>query len=94
MKFYLPDQQNTYAENIYGKRALQFDYWGIPQNLIGKDALYVRSNRTEYDADLKEIKKHFDEVVELETFEYKFVTGKSARKIICYYAKNYKGQNR
>lgn len=94
MKFYLPDQQNTYAENIYGKRALQFDYWGIPQNLIGKDALYVRSNRTEYDADLKEIKKYFDEVVELETFEYKFITGKSARKIICYYAKNYKGQNR
>lgn len=94
MKFYLPDQQNTYAENIYGKRALQFDYWGIPENLIGKDALYVRSDRTEYDADLKEIKKYFDEVVELETFEYKFVTGKSARKIICYYAKNYKRQNR
>ncbi len=94
MKFYLPDQQNTYAENIYGKRALQFDYWGIPSKLKGMDALYVRSNRTEYDADLKEIKKYFDSVEELKTFEYKFVTGKSARKIICYYAKNYKGQNR
>ncbi len=94
MKFYLPDQQNTYAENIYGKRALQFDYWGIPQSLIGKDALYVRSNRTEYDADLKEIRKYFDSVEELETFDYKFIDGKSARKIICYYAKNYKGQNR
>ncbi|MCK5456400.1 MAG: glycosyltransferase family 39 protein, partial [Melioribacteraceae bacterium] len=94
MKFYLPDQQNTYAENIYGKRALQFDYWGIPDNLKGKDALYVRSNRTEYKSDLKEIKKYFDEVIELETFDYKFINGKSARKIICYYAKNYKGQNR
>lgn len=94
MKFYLPDQQNTYAENIYGKRALQFDYWGIPDNLKGKDALYVRSNRTEYDSDLEEIKKYFDEVVELEIFNYKFINGKSARKIICYYAKNYKGQNR
>ncbi len=94
MKFYLPDQQNTYAENIYGKRALQFDYWGIPQSLIGKDALYVRSNRTEYDADLKQIRKYFDSVEELETFDYKFIDGKSARKIICYYAKNYKGQSR
>ncbi|MCF6269655.1 MAG: glycosyltransferase family 39 protein [Melioribacteraceae bacterium] len=93
MKFYLPDQQNTYAENIYGKRALQFDYWGIPNRLKGKDAIYVRSNRTEYDADLNEIKKYFDEVVELETFDYKFVNGKSVRKIICYYAKNYKGPN-
>lgn len=94
MKFYLPDQQNTYAENIYGKRALQFDYWGIPENLTGKDAIYVRSNRTEYKDDLKEIRKYFDEVVEFENFDYKFVNGKSARRIICYYAKNYKGQNR
>lgn len=93
MKFYLPDQQNTYAENIYGKRALQFDYWGIPNKLKGMDALYVRSNRTEYDADLKEIKKYFEDVVELEVFDYKFVNGKSARKIICYYAKNYKGKD-
>ena len=93
LKFYLPDQQNTNAENIYGKRALQFDYWGIHKNLIGKDAIYVRSDRTEYKNDLKEIKKYFDDVVELETFEYKFINGKTARKIICYYATNYKGQN-
>ncbi len=89
----MPDQQNTYAENIYGKRALQFDYWGIPKSLIGKDAIYVRSDRTEYKNDLKEIKKYFDDVVELQTFEYKFINGKTARKIICYYATNYKGQN-
>ena len=82
------------AENIYGKRALQFDYWGIPDNLKGKDALYVRSDRTEYKNDLEEIKKYFDEVVEIEIFDYKFINGKSARKIICYYAKNYKGQNK
>ena len=94
IKFYLPDQQNTYAENIYGQRALQFDYWGVPDNLKGKDALYVRSDRTEYKSDLDVIKKYFDEVVEIETLDYKFFNGKSARKIICYYAKNYKGQNR
>ena len=93
IKFYLPDQQNTYAENIYGKRALQFDYWGIPENLIGKNALYVRSDRSEYSPDLNEIKKHFDSVTELKTFDYKFINGKSARKIYCYYAKNYKGPN-
>jgi len=93
MKFYVPDQQDTYAENIYGKRALQFDYWGIPKNLIGKNALYIRSARSEYKTDLKEIRQHFDEVTELKVFEYKFINGKSARKIYCYYAKNYKGTN-
>ena len=41
-----------------------------------------------------EIEKYFDSVVELKTFDYKYINGKSARKIICYYAKNYKGQNR
>ena len=93
IKFYLPDQQNTYAENIYGKRALQFDFWGIPKSLIGKNALYIRSDRSEYKPDLKEIRQHFDEVTELKVFEYKFINGKSARKIYCYYAKNYKGTN-
>ena len=93
MKFYVPDQQDTYAENIYGKRALQFDYWGIPKNLIGKNALYIRSDRSEYKPDLKEILQHFDEVTELKVFEYKFINDKSARKIYCYYAKNYKGTN-
>jgi len=62
-------------------------------NLFGKDAIYVRSDRTEYDNDLNEIKKYFDSVVELQTFDYKFVNGKSARKIICYYAKKYHGKN-
>ncbi len=93
MKFYLPDQQDTYAENIYGKRALQFDYWEIPKNLIGKNALYVRSNRSEYKPDLKDIQKYFEEVTELQVFDYKFLNEKSARKIYCYYAKNYKGAN-
>lgn len=94
MKFYLPDQQNTYAENIYGKRALQFDYWGIPKTLVGKDALFVRSDRSEYSLGLKEIGQYFDEVTELQVFEYKFFTGTIARRIYCYYAKNYKGSNR
>ncbi|MEN8191753.1 MAG: glycosyltransferase family 39 protein [Bacteroidota bacterium] len=93
IKFYLPDQQDTYAENIYGKRALQFDYWGIPDELIGKNALYIRSDRTEYSADLKEIGQHFDKVTKLKVFDYKFINGKSARKIYCYYAENYKKSN-
>ena len=94
MKFHLPDQQDTYAENIYGKRALQFDYWSSPNQLIGKDALYIRSDRSEYSSDLDKIKQHFEDVTELEVIEYKFYTGQIARRIYCYYAENYKGPNR
>lgn len=94
LKFHLPDQQDTYAENIYGKRALQFDYWSSPNQLIGKDALYIRSDRSEYSSDLDIIKQHFENVTELEVIEYKFFTGQIARRIYCYYAENYKGPNR
>ena len=91
LKFYLPDQQDTYAENIYGKRALQFDYWGIPQMLTGKNALYVFTDRREYESELNSVKKYFDEVKEMKIFEYDFFNIKSTRKIFCYYAENYKG---
>ncbi len=94
LKFHLPDQQNTYAENIYGERALQFDYWSSPNQLIGKDALYIRSDRSEYSKDLNEIKQYFENVTEIKVFEYKFFTGQIARRIYCYYAENYKGPNR
>lgn len=89
-KFYLPDQQDTYAENIYGKRGLQFDYWGIPDSLKGKDALYIFTDRHEYDNDLNQVGEYFDRVELLEKFEYNFY-GSHTRTIYCYLAKNYKG---
>ncbi len=48
LKFYLDDKQEVYAQNIYNQPALQFDIWGIPDSLRGKDALYVFSDRYEY----------------------------------------------
>ena len=91
LKFYLPDQQDTYAKNIYGKRALQFDYWGIPQTLAGKNALYIFTDRREYENELDTVRKYFDEVKEIEIFEYDFFNLTHTRTIYCYYAKNYKG---
>lgn len=91
LKFYLPDQQNTYAENIYGKRGLQFDYWGIPDDLIGKDALYVFSNRREYKNNLEIVRNYFEKVTLLKEYKYSFFGGKETRVIYCYEAKNYFG---
>jgi 4-amino-4-deoxy-L-arabinose transferase-like glycosyltransferase len=89
-KFYLPDQQDTYAENIYGGRGLQFDYWGIPDSLRGKDALYIFTDRHEYDSNLDQVRKYFDSVEILEEFEYNF-SGSHTRSIYCYLARNYRG---
>lgn len=89
-KFYLPDKQNTYAENIFGLRALQFDYWDNPNRLKGKNALYIFDNRKEYKPKLEEVEKYFDEVKPLEKFEYTFY-GKKTRTINCYLCINYHG---
>jgi len=89
-KFYLPDKQNTYAENIFGQRALQFDYWNNPNELKGKNALYVFDNRKEYKAKLGLVEKYFDKVEPIKKFEYKFF-GITTRIINCYLCVNYHG---
>ena len=89
MKFYLPDQQDVYAQNVYGQPALQFDFWPLPDSLNGKDALYIFTNRHEYRNDLKKVRPYFDEVELYKKFEYQFVTGQKTRTIFCYLAKNY-----
>ncbi len=90
LKFYLPDQQDTYAQNIYGRPALQFDIWGTPDSLQGKDALYVFTDRREYKNDLKYVRPYFDSVEPLKEFEYHFGNGIHVRTIYCYYAKTYR----
>lgn len=90
LKFYLPDQQDTYAQNIYDRPALQFDIWGTPKTLTHKDALYIISDRKEYSNDLEYIKPFFDSVELIKTFKYSFADKYHTRTIFCYYAKNYK----
>lgn len=89
LKFYLPDQQDTYCQNIYGQPALQFDLWPLPNDLNGKDALYIFDNRKEYKNDLEKVKLYFDSVDLLEKFEYKFLNKFPVRIIYCYHARNY-----
>jgi len=91
LKFYLPDHQDTYAQNIYGRPALQFDIWGTPDSLSGKNALYVFTDRHEYRNDLKYVEQVFRKVTLLKTFEYRFAGKVHTRTIYCYLAENYYG---
>ena len=90
VKFYMKHDQEVYAQNIYGQPALQFDIWGIPDSLHGKDALYIFSDRYEYKSDLHLVEQYFDEVTPLRLFLYYFDDRKT-RVISCYYARNYAG---
>lgn len=91
LKFYLPDHQETFAQNIYGRPALQFDFWSDPDLLQSRDALYIRTDRREYKDDLQFISSCFEEINLIETYEIKFGKDTAVRKIYCYHAKSYRG---
>ncbi len=95
LKFYLrDDNQETYSANIFGEAGLQFDIWGVPDSLKGKNAIYVFTDRREYKPQLKKVAKYFDKVTKITEFDYKFANKIHTRTIYCYYAENYHGKNR
>ena len=89
LRYYLGDNQDVYAQNIYQQPALQFEIWGIPDSLRGKDAIYVFSDRYEYQGNLNLVAEFFERVIPAGEFEYTFMGTKKVRIISCYYAKNY-----
>ncbi len=92
IKFYIDDGQPIYAQNIFNKPALQFDIWGLPDNLTGKTALYVFDDRKEYKKATKTVSRYFKTFELLETFEYSF-NGKHTRTIFCYKGTGYAHPN-
>jgi hypothetical protein len=93
LRFYLPEDQEVYAQNIFGEPALQFDIWGIPDSLKGKDALFVFTDRYEYGKSFEILNPYFSEIVQLDQFDYYFMEKYKTRTIYCYLAKNYVGRH-
>ncbi len=81
------------AQNIYGEKALQFEIWGIPSSLKGKNALFICTDRREYKPQLNRVRRYFTQVSLLSEFDIFFSTSIKTRTIFYYYAKNYIGQS-
>ena len=90
LKFYLPGQPRTYAQDIIGKPALQFDLWDNPEELIGQTGLLVVDNRREYRFKSKKITPYFTEVRKLRSLVIENF-GQAVRKIDIYQCSGYKG---
>jgi len=41
IQFYLPGREPVYSRNLIGVRALSYDFWGVPRELDGQNALFV-----------------------------------------------------
>jgi hypothetical protein len=91
LKYYLPEDEPVYAQNIYEEPALQFDIWGVPSSLKGKSALFIFTDRREYKPQIEQVGKYFDQTSLIQEFKIYFSDTIVTRTIYCYYAQNYHG---
>ena len=93
IRFYLAGNPRTYAQDIYGDRALQFDMVPLDADLRGATGLLVVSDQDQSQLDLKRLQPLFDriervDVVTVEAF------GRVTRRVEIYRCTNYRGHPR
>ncbi|MEA3288219.1 MAG: glycosyltransferase family 39 protein [Candidatus Marinimicrobia bacterium] len=90
LKFYLPDQPRTYAQDIIGKPALQFDIWPKTVDLLGKTGILVIDDRREYRFKRKQIEPYFTNIRKIRTIKTENY-GQTVRRIDIYLCTGYQG---
>jgi 4-amino-4-deoxy-L-arabinose transferase-like glycosyltransferase len=90
IRYYLPGQPRTYAQDIYGDKALQFDYFPLDRDLRGATGILVLSDQEQGDLDPKRLQAYFDSVERVDVVETA-AFGRVTRRIEIYRATNYKG---
>lgn len=90
LKFYMEDQPRTYAQNIIGKHALQFDLWEGESDLIGQTGILAVDDRKEYRFKAKRIIPYFDEVTKYNRILIRNFN-QDVRTIDIYLCKGYRG---
>jgi len=91
--FHRPGQQRTYAQDIYGGKALEYDYFPADRDLKGATGILVITDQAQSKLDLDRIRPYFDAVELVDVVETVF-SGRVVRRIEIYQATNYKGRPR
>ncbi|MGH8553472.1 MAG: glycosyltransferase family 39 protein, partial [Methylococcales bacterium] len=74
LTFYTQDHQRTYAQNVFGQFAKQFNVWGEPESLQAKNALYVTSTADLSVEEAEALGKYFDQVTRVAKFSYPLIS--------------------
>ena len=93
LRFHLPGQPRTYAQDIYGEPALQFDYFPLPSSLQGATGIFVLDARAGREFDLRRLSPYCDtieRVDEVDTVAF----GKPDRHTEIYRCTGYHGHPR
>ena len=90
LRFHLSGQPRTYAQDIYGDSALQFDYFPLDRNLTGATGILVVSDDDHSAIDLGRLKAYFDACVPADAIEA-MAFGEMTRRVEVFRCTNYKG---
>ena len=93
LRFYLPGQPRTYAQDIYGAPALQFDYFALSSNLKGATGFLVTSDQAQSRLDLERVRPYFDTLEKVQTVETR-AFGRITRRVEIWRGSGYKGHPR
>ena len=93
LRFYLPGQPRTYAQDIYGDKALQFDFFPLAGDLKGATGVLVVSDQDHSSIDLERLRPWFDHCESADKLEAATL-GKVARRVEIFRCTNYKGHPR
>jgi hypothetical protein len=90
--FHRPSQERTYAQDILGRKALQYDYFAHAEDLVGATGILVVSDqaqsRLDIDADVRPL---FERVELLKTLEVGAL-GRTARRVEIWRGTGYRGR--
>ena len=93
LRFHLPGQPRTYAQDIYGARALQFDHFPLNSDLKGATGILVLSDQAQSRLDLDRVRPYFDTLEKVDTIETR-AFGRITRRVEIYRGSGYKGHPR
>jgi hypothetical protein len=93
LRFHLPGQPRTYAQDIYGAPALQFDYFPLERALKGATGILVVSDQSHSRLDLKRVTPYFDALERVDVIET-VAFGRVTRRVEIYLGTNYRGHPR
>jgi hypothetical protein len=93
LRFYMAGQPRTYAQDIYGEPALQFDHFPLPSNLKGATGILVLDGRAGRALDLQRLAPYCDTVERVDEVETRGF-GKAKRRTEIYRCTGYHGHPR
>jgi len=92
LAFYLTGHPRTYAQDVYGQRALQFDYWPVLDSMAGASGILALEGPANQ-APPQQLARFFASVSKVDSLEIRPGTPNS-RRIDLYLCRGYRGHPR